>query len=95
MPGLFRGEVANYEQTGRYKFWKLLIWIIFTVVTLWNMVFTYEWLMVLQEGNPTDSPTISHIFMMSYLAENLFLPIIPVFIFAIALARVKKFANEN
>ena len=33
--------------------------------------------------------------MASYLAENLILPIIPVIIFGIALARVKKFANEN
>ena len=33
--------------------------------------------------------------MASYLSENLILPLIPVIIFGIALARVKKFANEN
>ena len=44
MPGLFRGEVANYEQTGRYNFWKTCMMVIFSLVTIWNIIFTYLWL---------------------------------------------------
>ena len=95
MPGLFRGEVANYEQTGRYKFWKLCMMIVFSLVTLWNMVFTYRWLMEIQEGNPKDHSTLAFNFMASYLSENLILPLIPLILFGTALHRVKKFANEN
>jgi len=51
MPGLFRGEVANYEQTGRYKFWKLCISIILGLVTVWSMIFIFLWLMQVQEDD--------------------------------------------
>ena len=95
MPGLFRGEVANYEQTGRYKFWKLCMMIGFSLVTLWNMVFTYRWLMEVQEGHPENDSTLAFNFLASYLAVNFLLPLIPVIIFGLALNNVKKFANEN
>ena len=95
MPGLFRGEVANYEQTGRYKFWKLIISIIISLVTMWNTIFTFLWLMQVQEDDGDITDFVAFNFMASYLSMNLVLPIIPVVFFGIALKRIYKFARGN
>ena len=52
MPGLFKGEVANFESTGRYKCYRLIVTVLFCVVTLWNTLNTYRWLMEVYEGHP-------------------------------------------
>lgn len=52
MPGLFKGEVANFESTGRYKCYRLFVTVLFCLVTLWNTLNTYRWLMEVYMGNP-------------------------------------------
>ena len=95
MPGLFKGEVANFESTGRYKCSQVLIWIFFCSVTAWNMFTTYFWLMEVYEGHPERNKTLAYNFVFSYLAANLILPMIPMSIFGIALRKVKKFADTS
>ena len=95
MPGLFKGEVANFESTGRYKCYRLMVTIIFCIVTLWNMINTYLWLMEVYEGHPEKNKRLAYSFVMSYLSANLILPMIPMAIFGVALNKIKKFADSN
>ena len=95
MPGLFKGEVANFESTGRYKCYRLIVTIIFCIVTLWNMINTYLWLMEVYEGHPEKNKRLAYSFVFSYLSANLILPMIPMAIFGVALNKIKKFADSN
>ena len=95
MPGLFKGEVANFESTGRYKCYRLIVTIIFCIVTLWNMINTYLWLMEVYEGHPEKNKRLAYSFVLSYLSANLILPMIPMAIFGVALNKIKKFADSN
>lgn len=95
MPGLFKGEVANFESTGRYKCYRLIVTIIFCLVTVWNMINTYLWLMEVYEGNPEKNKSLAYSFILSYLSANLILPMIPMAIFGVALNKIKKFADSN
>ena len=95
MPGLFKGEVANFESTGRYKCYRLIVTIIFCIVTLWNMINTYLWLLEVYEGHPEKNMRLAYSFILSYLSANLILPMIPMVIFGVALNKIKKFADSN
>ena len=95
MPGLFKGEVANFESTGRYKCYRLIVTVIFCIVTLWNMINTYLWLMEVYEGHPEKNKHLAYSFILSYLSANLILPMIPMAIFGVALNKIKKFADSN
>ena len=73
MPGLFKGEVANFESTGRYKCYRLIVTVIFCLVTLWNTLNTYRWLMEVYEGHPEKNRTLAYSFIASYFAANVIL----------------------
>ena len=94
MPGLFKGEVANFESTGRYKCYKLIVTVIFCLVTLWNTLNTYRWLMEVYEGHPEKNMTLAYSFIASYFAANVILQMIPMVIFGVALSKIRKFADS-
>ena len=94
MPGLFKGEVANFESTGRYKCYRLFVTVIFCLVTLWNTLNTYRWLMEVYEGHPEKNRTLAYSFIASYFAANVILQMIPMVIFGVALSKIRKFADS-
>ena len=94
MPGLFKGEVANFESTGRYKCYRLFVTVLFCLVTLWNTLNTYRWLMEVYMGNPEKNQTLAYNFIASYFAANVILQMIPMVIFGVALSKIRKFADS-